>query len=126
MAHPGAAMINGKRRAADGASSAEEGEVPRGGARGQSQSIPPCSLNGLTPELASFSEGRGPAPKDQHRRAGFPCVPGGRGVPCGVPWTVVACGVLFGHQGSRFHLRPPRGSHVRSAFLQFMTLLNVQ
>ena len=42
----------------------------------------------LTPELASFSEGRGPAQKD-HRRAGFPCVPGGRGVPCGVPWTVV-------------------------------------
>ena len=32
VAHPGAATINGKRRAIDGASSAEEGELSDGGA----------------------------------------------------------------------------------------------
>ena len=39
MAHPGAATINGKRRATDGASSAEEGELSDGGASQASSSV---------------------------------------------------------------------------------------
>ena len=36
VAHPGAATINGKRRATDGASSAEEGEVSDGASQASS------------------------------------------------------------------------------------------
>ena len=39
VAHPGAAKINGKRRVADGTSSAEEGEVSDGGASHASSSM---------------------------------------------------------------------------------------